>query len=174
MKIAGYIRQIPGRTDPDTAFAQSERVRHWVADTANELMAMCQDHHASSAPTDRPGFKALLDIARSGDADAVVVASLAALSPDKMTQEIMIQDLRTAGVTLIATDEEDIIVLAGSEEDHARMVVRDVLARIGEYREAFGLSGETEPSVRPAVAGPAPAALADDLTNVVIELTSKS
>jgi DNA invertase Pin-like site-specific DNA recombinase len=169
MKIAGYVRQTPGRTDPDTAFAQSERIRRWVADTSNELIAVCQDHHSASAPTDRPGFKALLDIARSQGADAVVVASLSALSPDKMTQEIMIQDLRRAGATVIATDEADIVALQAAEGDHARMLVRDVLARIAEYREAFGLSGEVEPSVQPAVIDPVPTRT-KETTDVVVEL----
>ncbi|MEE8456585.1 MAG: recombinase family protein [Acidimicrobiia bacterium] len=172
MKIAGYVRQTPGRTDPDTAFAQSERIRRWVADTSNELIAICQDHHAASAPTDRPGFKALLDIARSQGADAVVVASLSALSPDKMTQEIMIQDLRIAGVTVIATDEADIASLQSSESDHARMLVRDVLARITEYREAFGLSGEVEPSVHAAAVTNEPM-LTEKMTDVVIELMTE-
>jgi DNA invertase Pin-like site-specific DNA recombinase len=147
MKIAGYVRQTPGRTDPDTAFAQSERIRRWTLDTANDLIAVCQDHHASSAPIDRPGFKALLDIARSGGADAVVVANLAALSPDKMTQEIMIQDLRAAGATIIATDKDDVEVLRTGADDHTRMVVRDILSRVDDYRSAYGLSGDVEPSV---------------------------
>jgi hypothetical protein len=147
MKIAGYVRQTPGRADPDTAFAQSERIRRWVLDTANELIAVCQDHHASSAAMDRPGFKALLDIVRSEAADAVVVANIAALSPDMMTQEVMLQDIRAAGATIIATDESDIEALGTGGHDHARMVVRDVLARIGEYRSAFGLSQDVEPTV---------------------------
>ena len=169
MKIAGYVRQTPGRTDPDTAFAQSERIRRWVLDTANELVAVCQDHHASSAPMDRPGFKALLDIVRSEGADAVVVADLSALSPDKMTQEIMIQDLRAAGATVIATDEDDIETLRTGEDDHARMLVRDVLARVEEYRQAFGLSGDVEPTVRPSVIIPITPD-SDRTTDVVVEL----
>jgi DNA invertase Pin-like site-specific DNA recombinase len=169
MKIAGYVRQTPGRTDPDTAFAQSERIRRWVLDSANELIAVCQDHHASSAPTDRPGFKALLDIVRSHGADAAVVANLSALSPDKMTQEIMIQDLRSAGATVIATDDEDIETLLTSENDHARMLVRDVLARIEEYREAFGLSQEVEPSVQAADIDPH-LSVTQETTDVVVKL----
>ncbi|MFV1969399.1 MAG: recombinase family protein [Acidimicrobiia bacterium] len=169
MRIAGYVRQTPGRTDPDTAFAQSERIRRWVADTSNELIAVCQDHHAASAPSDRPGFKALLDIARSQDADAVVVASLSALSPDKMTQEIMIQDLASAGATLIATDEADIAALQGADDDHARMLVRDILARFAEYIEAFGLSGEVEPSVQASAITPI-APNPKETTDVVVEL----
>jgi len=174
MKIAGYVRETPGRTNPDTAFAQSERIRRWVLDTANELISVCQDHHASSSPVDRPGFKALLDIARSGGADAVVVANLAALSPDKMTQEIMIQDLKVAGVTVIATDEEDLEVLRTGADDHTRMVVRDVLSRVDDYRSAYGLSGDGEPSVigmptAPIVA-PAAEVIEPEVTDVVVNL----
>jgi len=169
MKIAGYVRQTPGRKDPDSAFSQSERIRRWVADTSNELIAVCQDHHAASAQTDRPGFRALLEIARSNNADAVVIANLSALSPDKMTQEIMIQDLLRAGTTVIATDAADIAALQASEDDHARMLVRDVLSRVAEYREAFGLSGEVEPSVQPAVVNP-DLTLATKTTDVVVEL----
>jgi DNA invertase Pin-like site-specific DNA recombinase len=169
MKIAGYVRQTPGRTDPDTAFAQGERIRRWVLDTANELIAVCQDHHASSAPMDRPGFKALLDIVRSHATDAVLIANLGALSPDKMTQEIMIQDIRSAGATVIATDTEDVETLRTSEHDHTRMLVRDVLARVEEYREAFGLSREVEPAVEAADLDPE-LSIARETTDVVVEL----
>jgi DNA invertase Pin-like site-specific DNA recombinase len=169
MKIAGYVRQTPGRADPDTAFAQGERIRRWTLDTANELIAVCQDHHASSAPMDRPGFKALLDIARSHGADAVLVANLSALSPDKMTQEIMVQDIRSAGASVIATDAEDVEALQSSERDHTRMLVRDVLARVQEYREAFGLSQEVEPTVKPADTNPR-LSVARETTDVVVEL----
>lgn len=169
MKIAGYVRQTPGRTDPDTAFAQSERIRRWVLDSANELIAVCQDHHSSSSPSDRPGFKALLDISRSEGVDAVVVANLSALSPDKMTQEIMIQDLRTAGVTVIATEPTDVSALSLAEDDHARMLVRDVLSRIEEYRSAFGLSGDVEPSVKAADLTPVTSERTET-TDVVVKL----
>jgi DNA invertase Pin-like site-specific DNA recombinase len=169
MKIAGYVRQTPGRTDPDTGFAQSERIRRWVLDSANELIAVCQDHHSSSSPSDRPGFKALLDISRSEGVDAVVVANLSALSPDKMTQEIMIQDLRTAGVTVIATEPTDVAALSLAEDDHARMLVRDVLSRIEEYRSAFGLSGDVEPSVKAANLTPV-TAVPTETTDVVVKL----
>ena len=169
MKIAGYVRQTPGRTDSDSAFAQSERIRRWVLDSANELIAVCQDHHSSSSPSDRPGFKALLDIARSQGVDAVVIANLSSLSPDKMTQEIMIQDLRAAGVTVIATEQKDIVALGLAEQDHARMLVRDVLSRIEEYRSAFGLSGDVQPSVHATPLTPVTAEPAET-TDVVVNL----
>jgi DNA invertase Pin-like site-specific DNA recombinase len=147
MRIAGYVRETPGPSGPDTAFAQSERVRRWAKDTGNELVAMCQDHHGATSPSDRPGFMALLDVVRNGNADSIVVASLDALSPDKVMQEIMITDIRVAGVTVIATDPSDLEILRDGGDDHARMVIRDIVARISEYREAFGLSGSGMPSV---------------------------
>ena len=48
MRIAGYVREIPGHEQADTAFAQSERIRRWVRDTGNDLIAMCQDTKAAT------------------------------------------------------------------------------------------------------------------------------
>jgi hypothetical protein len=172
MRIAGYVRQTPGLSEPDTAFAQSERVRRWVRDTGNDLIAVCQDHHTASSALDRPGLKALLDIVRSGGADAVVVADLKALSPDKISQEIMIADIRRAGVFLIATTEADLALLRDGAEDHTRIVVRDIVDRVGEYKEAFGLSGNDEPNVAPSVQIDPSARFTepDGYTDVVVEL----
>ncbi len=141
MRIAGYVRQAPGLSDPDTAFAQSERVRRWVRDTGNELIAICQDHQDASRLSDRPGFKALLAMVRSGGVDAVLLATLSALSPDKILQEIMIEDIRSTGTGVIAVSEEDLTLLQDGGDDHTRIVVRDVVARVAEYHEEFGLAG---------------------------------
>ena len=168
MKIAAYVRQTPGRTDPDTAFAQGERIRRWARDTANELVITCQDDHTATDPADRPGFKALLDVVRAGNVDAVLIGSLSALSPDKVMQEIMLTDLRAAGVTVIATDEDDLEALRDGGDDHTRMVVRDIVAKLDSYRDAFGLSGDQEPSVDGADAPKA--AGTTETTDVVVEL----
>ena len=148
MRIAGYVRETPGPKGPDSAFAQSERIRRWAKDTGNELVTMCQDLQGTASPADRPGLKALLDVVRNGNADSVVVATLDALSPDKVMQEIIITDIRAASVTLIATSDEDLEILQDGGEDHARMVVRDIVTRLSEYRQAFGLSGSDTPSVK--------------------------
>ncbi len=169
MNVAGYVRQTPGREDPDSAFAQSERVRRWARDSGHELIAICQDGGSSMASSERPGFRALLEIVRQGGADAVVVGRLDALSPDIITQEIMLVDLRATGATVIATGEDDLAILRDGNDDQVRVVVRDVVAKVHEYHDAYGLSGITEPTVTPAVVD-------DDLiepresTNVVVEL----
>jgi hypothetical protein len=70
---------------------------------------------------------------------------------------------------VIATDDADIEALRTGEYDHARMVVRDVLARIAEYRSAFGLSGDAEPMVEGSPISPLDTDTSGT-TNVVVEL----
>lgn len=174
MNIAGYVRQAPGHTDPDSAFAQSERVRRWVRDAGHELIVVCQDHRAASTASNRPGLRALLDIVRAGRVDAVVVGNLAALSPDVVTQEIIIVDIKEAGATVIATDEHDLEALRDAADDHTRMIVRDIVAKVHQYQGAYGLSNDAVPTVEPApVESLDPTDLAqelDDPTDVVIQL----
>ncbi len=164
MNIVGYVREAPGRGQSDTAFAQSERIRRWALDTGDHLVATCQDHGPGST-VHRPGYRAMIDLVRTGAVDAVVVAGLDAFSTDKIVQEIMLVDIRTAGVTVISTDEDDHRALTAGGEDHARMVVRDVVAKLADYRRSFGLS-EADPVDRPASASRDD----DDGRSVVVEL----
>ena len=167
MRIAGYVREPMGRQPGPNTFAQGERIRRWAIDSGNDLIAVCQDHSGTSSPADRPGYRALVEIVRSGKADAVVVATLDALSPDKVMQEIMLVDIRAGGATVISTDEDDLEVLASAQDDHARLVVRDVVAKVDDYRRAFGLTGEADGTVAPAYPSEEPSA--DDTHNVVVE-----
>lgn len=176
MNIVGYVRQTPGRTDPDSAFAQSERIRRWAQDAGHDIIAICQDHDSSVSPSDRAGFRALLEIVRNNGADAVVVGNLDALSPDIIMQEIMLVDLRAAGCNIIATESADLDVLMNTEDDHARMVVRDTMAKVHEYADAYGLTGVYEPSVAipDGSAGDTGQSSSTDGTDVVIELIRKN
>ncbi|MGI9667899.1 MAG: recombinase family protein [Acidimicrobiia bacterium] len=167
MRIAGYVREVPGHQQADTAFAQSERIRRWVRDTGNDLIAVCEDTKASTF-NDRSGYAALVEIVRSGGVDAVVVGTISALSDDKVLQEIMLVDLRAEGVTVVSTEEKDHAILDTSVEDHTRMVVRDVVAKVTEYRDAYGLGRDAAGSVEATDAtGPQPS---QDPANVVVEL----
>ncbi len=139
MRVVGYVRELPGHQQADTAFAQSERIRRWVRDTGNELIATCEDRFAS-APNERPGYRAMIEIVRTGTVDAVVVASLQALGSDKVLQEIIFGDIRSAGPAVISTDVTDHEILLEQGDDPVRMVVRDVVARVLEYEAAYGLS----------------------------------
>ena len=89
-------------------------------------------------PLGRDGYRALLDIARSGNADALVVSDLSVLSPDKVTQEIMLDHLRGLGLTIVSTNESDHNELLDVPDDHTRLVVRDVITKVGEFQREFG------------------------------------
>jgi hypothetical protein len=176
MRVIGYVRELPGHQQADTAFAQSERIRRWVRDTGNELVATCEDQHAS-APNERPGYRALVEVVRTGVVDAVVVASVDALASDKVLQEILFTDIRTAGVSIISTDVTDHDVLFERPDDHVRMVVRDVVAKVMEYHDAYGMAGTEPESIEQVIAltGNDEATHApDDPADVVVELIAPS
>jgi hypothetical protein len=66
-----------------------------------------------------------------------VVSDLSVLSPDKVTQEIMIDHLRELGLTIVSASESDHNDLLDEPDDHTRLVVRDVIAKVGAFRREF-------------------------------------
>lgn len=137
VRVVGYVREASSLTEGETAFAQSERVRRWTADSGHHLVATCQDGRDPTQPLGRDGFRALLDIARSGNVDALVVSDLSVLSSDKVVQEIMLDYLRGLGLTIVSTNEPDHNELLEVPDDHTRLVVRDVIAKVDEFRTEF-------------------------------------
>ena len=136
MRVVGYVREMPGET-ANTAFMQVESVRRWVADGGYHLVSVCQDGYVPGADGARPGFRALRSIVASGRADLVVVPSLAALSADKITQEVLLFELRKSGAAIASTDDADLAALAVHSRDPGRVVIRDVLHRSSVYRSHF-------------------------------------
>ena len=150
LRVVGYVRESPGPPEGVTAFAQSEELRRWVRESGHHLVAICQDIKVPGYSLGREGYRALLNIARSGQVEAVLVADLGTLSPDKVAQEIMIADLTEGGVSVISVLAEDQEALADLTQDRVRMVIRDVLAKSARYRAEF-LIPEVEED---AAAGP--------------------
>lgn len=137
MRVVGYVREASSLAEGETAFAQSERIRRWTSDSGHHLVATCQDGRDPTQPLGRDGFRALLDIARSGNADALVISELSVLSSDKVTQEVMLDYLRGLGLTIVSTSETDHDELLELPDDHTRLVVRDVIAKVDEFRKEF-------------------------------------
>ncbi len=152
MRVVGYVREASSLTEGETAFAQSEQIRRWTADSGHHLVATCQDGRDPTQPLGRDGFRALLDIARSGNADALVVSELSVLSSDKVTQEVMLDYLRGLGLTIVSTSEVDHDELLELPDNHTRLLVRDVIAKVEEFREEF--PDTTEAPVSPVPADP--------------------
>ena len=152
MRVVGYVREASSLAEGETAFAQSERIRRWTADSGHHLVATCQDGRDPTQPLGRDGFRALLDIARSGNADALVVSELSVLSSDKVAQEIMLDYLRSLDLTIVSTNEPDHSELLEVPDDHTRLVVRDVIAKVDEFRREFPETvGEPVESAEPDV-----------------------
>jgi DNA invertase Pin-like site-specific DNA recombinase len=101
------------------------------------LVAVCQDTLGSDAADDRDGYRALLGIISAGHVDTVLIADLTVLSADVMVQEVMLQDLRTRGVSVISTNEADLPALSDPATDPGRLLIRDVLSKQQTYRRRF-------------------------------------
>lgn len=151
MRVVGYVREVPGPDNTETAFMQSERIRRWSDRNGYQLIGVCQDARTSNEAGSRQGFSALLGILVSSQADVVVVPSLEALSADKVTQEVMLWELRSLGTGVASATEHDLSSLADPPTDPARMFIRDVLEKAVAYRARFGSHAErTERSEDPS------------------------
>jgi DNA invertase Pin-like site-specific DNA recombinase len=142
MRVVGYVRELFAPEDADPAFVQGEAIRSWVRKSGHNLISVCQDVRQEGHSLGREGYQALLGILAGNGADGVVVPALTALSPDLMTQEIMIWDLRRRGVTVMSIDEADHRLLLTPTKE--RLLMRDVLARLEEYHEWAYPAGQEE------------------------------
>jgi len=149
LRVVGYVRDTPDPSEAEPAFAQAERVRRWINDSGHQLVAVCQDVRTAGRPLGRDGYRAMMGIIASGEAEAVLLPSLDALSPDKVTQEIMLWDLRGRGVTVVSALPEDLELLADPPEDSLRILIRDVLAKVGIHVEMVGAAAMSTGTVEP-------------------------
>ena len=85
------------------------------------------------------------------------------LSPDKVTQEIMLWDLRRRDVRVVSTTEADVPGLEDPPSDSTRLLLRDVLAKIGEYLEHIDGIGPTGTAMATVLR-------VDESSDVIVEL----
>jgi DNA invertase Pin-like site-specific DNA recombinase len=143
MRVVGYVRELFAPEDADPAFVQGEAIRAWVRKTGHNLISVCQDVRQEGHVLGREGYQALLGIVAGKGVDGVVVPSLDSFSPDLMTQEIIVWDLRRRGVTVLSIDERDHQLLMTPTKE--RLLLRDVLARLEDYHEwAYPAAQEEE------------------------------
>jgi DNA invertase Pin-like site-specific DNA recombinase len=134
VRIVGYVRESSDPAEGPTAFAQQEEIRRYTARHGHALIALCQDARTPGHPLGRTGYRSMLGVLGTGEAEAVVVASLDALSGDMIVQEILLWDLRARGVRVLsaAPSEEELL---GMTPDPTRMLIRDVLSRVSQHAE---------------------------------------
>jgi DNA invertase Pin-like site-specific DNA recombinase len=162
LRVVGYLRESVDPQDGEASFAQSERIRRWANESGHQLVAVCQDVRTPGRELGRNGLRALVGIVAAGEVDAVIVSSLNTFSPDKITQEVMIGDLRHRGVAVLTADEEEQPLLEDPCPDQVRLLVRDVLAKVERHRELVGKIGNDDAD--------ATIVQVDESSDVIVEL----
>ena len=176
MRVVGYVRDTPDPTEAEPAFAQAERVRRWIKDSGHQLVAICQDVRTAGRTLGRDGYRAMIGVLSTGEAEAVLVPSLEALSPDKVTQEIMLWDLRARNIAILSATETDLELLTDPPPDSLRILIRDVLAKVVDHVDMVGTGAlplsEPETPILPAAEKPSGIELETDHdeSGVVVEL----
>ena len=150
MRVVGYVRESADPSAGKSAFEQQEAIRRHAAEQGLALVATCQDARSPGEALGRDGYLGLLGVIASGAVDAVLLPGIAVLSADQIVQEIMIWDLRSRGVRVMSTDASDLALLDAQEEPGpSRMLIRDVLQRVGEHARSLGAHRIEPPGILP-------------------------
>lgn len=138
MRVVGYVRESADPAGP-SAFAQQEELRRYAVEHGHAIVAVCQDLRSPGAATTRDGYLSVLGVIAAGGVEAVLVPRLSTFSSDAIVQEIMLWDLRSRGIRVVSTDPVDLRLLEDAPSPEAdRMVIRDVLERVGEHARHVG------------------------------------
>ena len=138
MRVVGYVRE---SADPaaTSAFAQTEELRRYAAEHGHLLVSVCQDLRSPGRPRSRDGYLSVLGVIAAGGVEAVLVPRLSTFSSDAIVQEIMMWDLRSRDIRVVSTDPVDLRLLDAETQPAAdRIVIRDVLERVGEHARGLG------------------------------------
>jgi len=150
VRIVGYVREASDPSDGRTAFSQQEQIRRHAADHGHQLVALCQDLRTPGRSPARDGYLSLLGVIASGGVDAVIIPGISTFSSDAIVQEVMLWDLQARGVQVISTDSTDLELLdRESTPEPSRMVIRDVLERVGEHATGIGAHRFDPPGIFP-------------------------
>jgi hypothetical protein len=150
VRVVGYVRESADPSAGRSAFEQQEIIRRHAAEQGHALVAICQDARSPGAALGRDGYLGLLGVVASGAVDGILVAGVGILSSDQIVQEIMLWDLRGRGVRIISTDPTDLSLLDSTEEPGpSRMLIRDVLERVGEHARSLGSHRLEPPAALP-------------------------
>lgn len=150
MRVVGYVRESADPTADRPAFTQHEELRRHAADQGYQLVAVCQDTRQPGHSLGRDGYLSLLGVIAAGGVDGVLLPGLATLSGDQIVQEVMLWDLRGRGVRVLSTVAGDLPLLDDeSDPGAARMLMRDVLERVGDHARGLGSHRIDPPPIRP-------------------------
>jgi hypothetical protein len=155
VRIAGYVREPADPSADRPAFAQQEELRRYALEHGHDLVAVCRDAREPGHALGRSGYRSLLGVIATGAIDAVVLPGLEALSDDQILQEIILWDLRSRRVRVLSTRSADDSYLGSGDPGPARMLIRDVLARVAEFA-AFAAGPTPRETTDDSLAGDSP------------------
>ncbi|MDJ0961872.1 MAG: recombinase family protein [Acidimicrobiia bacterium] len=161
MRVVGYVREALDPQEGDPSFSQSEKIRRWTADNGHQLISVCQDLRTPGRDLGRDGLRAMIGIISAGQVEAVVVSALNVFSPDKIVQEVMIDDLRARGVAVLTAEESEHELLEDPSPDQVRLLVRDVLEKARRHRTTVGESLADPSEIQ-----------VDEASDVIVELVA--
>jgi DNA invertase Pin-like site-specific DNA recombinase len=82
---------------------------------------------------DRPGLASLLDRLESNGVRTVVVERADRLARDLLVQEVVVEQFRKIGVSLLTTDGVD---LTAGDDDPTRKLIRQILGAVSEFEKS--------------------------------------
>ena len=170
MRIAGYVRESADPSADRPAFAQQEELRRFAAENGHDLVAVCRDAREPGHALGRTGYRSLLGVIAAGGIEAVALPGLDTLSSDQIVQEIILWDLRSRRVRVLSTRPDDDEILGGRALPPARILIRDVLARVAEYARLASVVPGPDTTLPAPINGSDGAVAKDGEDDVVIEL----
>ena len=133
MKVGIYLRVSTEEQAGEDRFglkSQMADIRRLCKLKHYEIVREYQDK-ASGATADRPGFQMMLDEAKGGVFQAVVIAKMDRLARSLMLQLITMDDLKKAGVQVISVAEP-----SGSGDPDTDQLMRNIEGAFSQYERA--------------------------------------
>jgi DNA invertase Pin-like site-specific DNA recombinase len=132
-KAVSYLRCSGlGQVDGDTWDRQSVAIAKYAKHHGLEVVDEFRDAVSGTKDLDnRPGLAALLDRIESNGVRVVLLENATRLARDLMVGEVILQQLTTAGCTVIAADSGT--DLTADTDDPTRRLIRQVLGAVAEF-----------------------------------------
>lgn len=139
LRVIAYLR-VSGASqlDGDGFPRQLDACTKFCLGNELELVTAIEERAISGSAdsADRPGFMKVLDYAQQNGIEAIVVERLDRLARDLMVQELLLKEIRDAGLKLYAADQGALVDLASNDVDPTRKLIRQVLGAVSEWEKS--------------------------------------
>jgi DNA invertase Pin-like site-specific DNA recombinase len=137
MKAISYLRVSgKGQIDGDGFPRQREAIQRWAKSNHYEIVDEFRDGGISgtSELTDRPGLSALFERVLSNGVRVVVVEKADRLARDLVVGELILRELRGAGVAVIEAENGNDLS-SGDDSNPTATLIRQVLGAVAQFEK---------------------------------------